>query len=112
MALSLTAADLGTYLDFDEINGARAEMLIAHAMNLAATYVTPVPDEAAGIILAAAGRAYVNPAFATQEMETGYQVMRQRGGVYLEDGEIAALQRLSGGPKGAFEIDTMPSGGA
>lgn len=108
MPLDLNAQDLSVYLGV-EVDEARANMLINHAMLLCESIVSPVPDAAEPVVLSAAARAYSNPSFATQEMEGPYQVTRPSGGVYLSPAERAALRRFAGGG-GAFSVRLIPEG--
>ena len=50
-----TAEDLGLYLDLSEVNGPRADLLIAQAVALATSIVNPLPDGATAVVLSAAG---------------------------------------------------------
>jgi hypothetical protein len=105
--VDVTAEDLGLYLGFDTIDGDRAEFLLKQALMLAASIVSPVPDTAEPIVLAAAGRAYANPQAVTQETVGPYNVQRPQAGLYFTRAEQAILKRLAG-RGGAFTIDPTP----
>lgn len=106
--MDVTAEDLALYLGLTEIDGTRAEFLIEQAVTLAASIVSPVPDTAEPVILAAAGRAYANPQGVTQETVGPYSVQRPQAGLYFTRAEQAILKRL-GGRGGAFTVDPTPA---
>jgi|SRR5699024_4997320 len=108
MAVEPDAADLQTYLGVDDIDEPRAAMLVGQAVALCESYVSPLPEEAEGIVLAAAARAYANPTFMRQTMEGPYQATLSKGGVYLEAGERMTLRRMAGGG-GAFSVSLLPT---
>lgn len=103
-----TAEDLGLYLGMPAIDEARADFLLAQTLMLAASIVSPVPDTAEPIILAAAGRAYANPQAVTQETVGPYSVQRPPAGLYFTRAEQAILKRLAG-RGGAFTVDPTPA---
>jgi hypothetical protein len=105
--VDVTAEDLDLYLGLAEIDGARADFLLQQALTLAASIVSPVPDTAEPVILAAAGRAYSNPQGVTQETVGPYSVQRPQAGLYFTRAEQAILKRL-GGRGGAFTVDPTP----
>lgn len=106
-----TAEELGLYLGLDEIQGARADLLITQAMNLALTVVKPLPGGAEVVVLSAAARAYSNPQGATYETIGPMSVQRpaSSGGLYLTKAEKTALKSLAG-RGGAFTVDPTPAG--
>lgn len=106
--MDVTAEDLGLYLGMPAIDEARADFLLAQALMLAASIVSPVPDTAEPIILAAAGRAYANPQAVTQETVGPYSVQRPPAGLYFTRAEQAILKRLAG-RGGAFTVDPTPA---
>jgi len=106
--VDVTAEDLGLYLGMPAIDEARADFLLAQALMLAASIVSPVPDTAEPIILAAAGRAYANPQAVTQETVGPYSVQRPPAGLYFTRAEQAILKRLAG-RGGAFTVDPTPA---
>lgn len=106
--MDVTADDLGLYLGLDQIDGTRAEFLLEQALLLAASIVSPVPDTAKPVILAAAGRAYSNPQGVAQETVGPYSVQRPQAGLYFTRAEQAILKRLAG-RGGAFTIDPTPT---
>lgn len=108
MALEVTAEDLALYLDLAEINGARADLLIAQAIALAESIVSPLPDSASAVILAIAGRAYANPQGVSYETIGPIAVQRPQAGLYMTRDERRTLQRLAG-RGGAFTIDPTPA---
>jgi hypothetical protein len=105
-----TAEDLALYLDLGEINGARADLLIAKAVELAETVVKPLPDGAGAVVLSVAGRAYVNPQQVSYETIGPMSVQRPQGsgGLYLTKSDKAALKSLAG-RGGAFTVDPTPT---
>lgn len=105
--MDVTAEDLGLYLGLDQIDGTRADFLLQQALTLAASIVSPVPDTAEPVILAAAGRAYANPQGVSQETVGPYSVQRPPAGLYFTRAEQAILKRLAG-RGGAFTIDPTP----
>lgn len=100
-------SDLGLYLGLAEIDGERAELLLDQATKLAATIVTPLPDGASVVILAAAGRAYANPQGVSYEVIGPMSVQRPQPGLYFTRQEERALKRMSG-RGGAFTVDPTP----
>lgn len=105
-----TAEDLALYLGLDEINGARADLLIQQAINLCQSVVTPLPDGASAVVLSAAGRAYVNPQQVSYETIGPMSVQRPQGsgGLYLTKADKAALKSMAG-RGGAFTVDLTPA---
>ncbi|GAB3081023.1 hypothetical protein GCM10027053_51960 [Intrasporangium mesophilum] len=106
-----TAADLGVYLGVDDIDPARAGLLLQLAHDRLETIVSPLPDTAKSIELAVAGRAYQNVSSA-QSMGLGsanisFGSTTGGGGLYLTKAERADLRRLAG-RTGAFVIDLLP----
>lgn len=108
MAISLTEDDLALYMGVQTIDSDRAEFLIAQAILLCESVVTPLPDAASVVVLSAAARAYSNPQGITQEALGPYSVNRPWAGIYLTKAERSALRRL-GGSGGAFVIDPTPA---
>src|SRR5690606_24800966 len=74
-----TAEQLGLYLGLDEIQGDRADLLIATAIGLCQTVVKPLPEGAEAVVLSVAGRAYVNPQQVSYETTGRMSVQRRRG---------------------------------
>jgi hypothetical protein len=105
-----TAEELGLYLGLGEIQGNRADLLITQAEALAQAIVTPLPDGAAAVVLASAGRAFTNPQGVTYETLGPMSVQRPQGlgGLWLTKAEIAVLKRLAG-RGGAFTVDPTPA---
>ena len=104
-----TAEDLGLYLGLPEIEGARADLLIAQAIALCETVVKPLPDQATAVVLSVAGRAYVNPQQVSYETIGPMSVQRPQGsgGLYLTKSDKTALKSLAG-RGGAFTVDPTP----
>ncbi|MGW2010849.1 hypothetical protein [Streptomyces nigrescens] len=104
-----TAEQLGLYLGLDEIQGDRADLLIAQAVALAESVVKPLPDQATAVVLSAAGRAYINPQQVSYETIGPMSVQRPSGsgGLYLTKADKAALKSLAG-RGGAFTVDPTP----
>lgn len=106
--MDLSADDLAMFLNvtFTEAETARAEFLLAQATTLAEGLIDPLPDTAAPVILSVAGRAWGNPAGASNETAGPFAVQRP-GGLYLTRQDRASLNRL-GGKGGAYTIDPTP----
>ena len=105
-----TAEQLGLYLDLTEINGDRADLLIAQAVALCETVVKPLPDQATAVVLSVAGRGYVNPQQVSYETIGPMSVQRPQGsgGLYLTKADRTALKSLAG-RGGAFTVDPTPA---
>jgi hypothetical protein len=105
-----TAEQLALFLDLPEINGDRADLLIAQAIALCETVVKPLPDQATAVVLSAAGRAYVNPQAVSYETIGPMSVQRPQGsgGLYLTKADKTALKALAG-RGGAFTVDPTPA---
>ncbi|MFE9398665.1 hypothetical protein [Streptomyces flavidovirens] len=105
-----TAEQLALYLGLEEIQGDRADLLIAQAVALAESVVKPLPDQATAVVLSVAGRAYVNPQQVSYETIGPMSVQRPSGsgGLYLTKADKAALKSLAG-RGGAFTIDPTPT---
>lgn len=104
-----TAEDLGLYLGLDEIDGARADLLIDKAIKLCLTVIKPLPDEADAVVLSVASRAYTNPGNATYETIGPMSVQRPAaaGGLYLSRADKTALKSAAG-RGGAFTVNPTP----
>lgn len=105
-----TAEQLALYLGIEEIQGDRADLLIAQAVALAESVVKPLPDQATAVVLSVAGRAYVNPQQVSYETIGPMSVQRPSGsgGLYLTKADKAALKSLAG-RGGAFTVDPTPA---
>ncbi|MFE7510195.1 hypothetical protein ACFU8I_03040 [Streptomyces sp. NPDC057540] len=105
-----TAEDLALYLGLGEIQGDRADLLIAQAAALAESVVKPLPEQATAVVLSVAGRAYINPQQVTYETIGPQSVQRPAGsgGLYLTKADKAALKSLAG-RGGAFTVDPTPA---
>lgn len=105
-----TAEQLGLYLGLGEIDGARADLLLATAVSLCQTIVKPLPEGAEAVVLSVAGRAYVNPQQVSYETIGPMSVQRPQGsgGLYLTKADKSALKSLAG-RGGAFTIDPTPA---
>lgn len=108
-----TADELGVYLGIDGIDQPRAQMLLQLAHDRCESVVSPVPDAAKGVELAAAGRAYTNVSSARQAGIGSAQISFGApnatfgiGGLYLSKTEIRDLRRMAG-RTGAFSIDLL-----
>lgn len=97
--------DLSTYLG-SAVDVGRAVLLLRLAQDLAEAVVTPLPAEAAAVVLSAAARGYANAQGVTAETVGPYSVQRPAAGVYLTKGERSALRRLAGGG-GAFSVSVL-----
>lgn len=105
-----TVEQLGLYLGLDEIDGNRADLLIASAISLCQTIVKPLPEGAEAVVLSVAGRAYVNPQQVSYETIGPMSVQRPSGsgGLYLTKADKSALKSLAG-RGGAFTVDPTPA---
>jgi hypothetical protein len=101
---------LGLYLGLGEIEGGRADLLIATATSLCQTVVKPLPEGAEAVVLSVAGRAYVNPQQVSYETIGPMSVQRPSGsgGLYLTKSDKSALKSLAG-RGGAFTVDPTPA---
>lgn len=104
-----TVEQLGLFLGLGEIDGDRADLLIATAISLCQTVVKPLPEGAEAVVLSVAGRAYVNPQQVSYETIGPMSVQRPSGsgGLYLTKADKSALKSLAG-RGGAFTIDPTP----
>lgn len=105
-----TVEQLGLFLGLDEIDGDRADLLIASALSLCQTIVKPLPEGAEAVVLSVAGRAYVNPQQVSYETIGPMSVQRPSGsgGLYLTKADKSALKSLAG-RGGAFTVDPTPA---
>jgi hypothetical protein len=105
-----TPTELETFLGMPTgtIDTARATLLIAKAQAKCERIVSPVPADAADIVLEVAARAYNNVAGSTQ-MSLGSASTSLPGGLYLSKSNKAEL-RLIAGRGSAFSADTLPTG--
>lgn len=104
-----TAEDLALFLGLDEINGNRADLLLAQAEALAVGIVSPLPDGATAVVLAVAGRAYTNPTSASYQTIGPMSVQTtQPGGLYLSKTDRSTLKGMAG-RGGAFTVDPTPA---
>lgn len=105
-----TVEQLGLFLGLDEIDGDRADLLIASAISLCQTIVKPLPEGAEAVVLSVAGRAYVNPQQVSYETIGPMSVQRPSGsgGLYLTKADKSALKSLAG-RGGAFTVDPTPA---
>ena len=105
-----TVEQLGLFLGLDEIDGDRADLLIASAISLCQTVVKPLPEGAEAVVLSVAGRAYVNPQQVSYETIGPMSVQRPSGsgGLYLTKSDKSALKSLAG-RGGAFTVDPTPA---
>lgn len=105
-----TVEQLGLYLGLDEIDGNRADLLIASAVSLCQTVVKPLPEGAEAVVLSVAGRAYVNPQQVSYETIGPMSVQHPTGsgGLYLTKADKSALKSLAG-RGGAFTVDPTPA---
>lgn len=103
-----TAEQLALYLNLPEIQGDRADLLIAQAVALCETVVQPLPEQATAVVLSAAGRAYINPTQVQYETIGPMSVQRPQAGLYLTKAEKSALKSMAG-RGGAFTVDPTPT---
>lgn len=105
--------DLATYLNDDSLDTARATDMIGYAQTLCESILSPLPDEAAVVVIRVAARGYVTTTAARQYQlgmaDAGYGTQPGPvGGVYLTRADKTDLRRLTGGG-GAFSIDLLPA---
>lgn len=105
--------DLATFLGVDDINTARAFLLLCLAQDKCEGIVDPLPEKARGVVLAVAGRAYTNPTNYSAANEPGGFGLQYStgvaGGLWLTKADKADLRRAAG--KGtAFSIETLSQG--
>lgn len=110
----IVPADLGTYLNDDELDDDRAAMMISLAQTLCESILTPLPSTAVVVITRVAARGYVTTTSSRQYQlgaaDAAYGTQPGPvGGVYLTQADIADLRRMNGGG-GAFSIDLLPTG--
>jgi hypothetical protein len=103
----VSAQDLATYLGQD-VDTARANMLLADAEALSLLIVNPIPAAGTAIIKSAAARAYLNPSGVTAETVGPVSYNRLPGGVWLSKDERRALMAMAG-RGGAFTVDPTPA---
>lgn len=108
MSLPVDADELRVYLNMDQIDQTRADLMIKQAVLLAESIVKPLPDAASAVVLAVAGRAYANPQGVAYETVGPISVQRPQAGLYMTRDERRTLQRLAG-RGGAFTIDPTPA---
>lgn len=108
MPVNVDAEQLALYLGLDEIDEARATLMLDQAVLLAESIVKPLPDAASAVVLAIAGRAYANPQGVAYETVGPISVQRPQAGLYMTRDERRTLQRLAG-RGGAFTIDPTPA---
>lgn len=108
-----TPTELGTFLEVESIDTARASLILQLAHDRCEMYVSPVPVLAKGLELAVAGRAYTNVSSARQAGIGSAQVSFGApngtfgvGGLYLSRSDVRDLRRLAG-RTGAFQIDLI-----
>lgn len=108
MALTVTPADLGTYLGDPNIDTARAQLMLDLTIDRCTMYVSPLPDTAKGLVLDVAASAYANPQGVAAETAGPFSVQRPKPGVSLTRAQLRDL-RLLAGRGSAFSIDPTPS---
>lgn len=116
LSLPLQPTDLQTYLGVPSIDSARATLVLDAAQQLCESVVSPLPDNAAAVVLGVAARAYVNPmqlangSIGTAHMQYGATPAGSSvGGLYLSRSDKANLRRL-GGSSSAFSVSVLPVG--
>lgn len=100
-------ADLATYLGQD-VDQARATLLLQLALGACQQLVSPVPEAAKGVVLSVAARAYESPSTATNVTAGPFSVQRPAGGIYLTRADRQALKGYAG-RGGAFTVDPTPA---
>lgn len=107
--MTVTAADLGTYLGatFDSTQTARANYLIAQATSLCTSVIAPLPAGADAVVLDVAARAFNNPGNVSSQNVGPYSTSygSTSGGLWLTRQNKATLRRLGGGS--AYSIDPV-----
>jgi hypothetical protein len=103
-------------LGVPSIDSDRAALVLAAAQQLCESVVSPLPDNAAAVVLGVAARAYANPmqlsdsSIGTAHMQYGSTPGGGPiGGLYLSRSEKANLRRLTGSSS-AFGVSMMPAG--
>lgn len=106
-----TPYDLALLLGDDDIDQERAEALLETATVNCSLFVSPVPVEAKGIVVAIAARAYSNSTGVQSETTGPYTATYGSGfiGLLPTTREEKLLKRMAG-QGGAFSIDTLPTG--
>lgn len=111
MADIATPFELAWFIQVDEVDFAIAAFLLGLAQGLIVDETgeqDPWPPTAKAVALAAAGRAYLNPAGLKSETTGPFTAVRDAAalGVYLTGDEVARLHRQPatgyGGPVGSF----------
>lgn len=121
-----TPENLAVFLgaEFDDTDTARAQMILdgvtAQALTVVVVGAVPetgptaanLPDAASSVIYGAAGRAFLNPAGATQEVAGSASIARPSNtGSLLSAAEKAVLRALGGTGSGVFSVDLLAGSG-
>lgn len=116
LSLPLQPTDLQMFLGIPTIDSDRASLILNAAQQLCESVVSPLPDNAAPVVLGVAARAYTNPmqlvdsAIGTAHMQYGsIPGGGAIGGLYLSRSDKANLRRLSG-TSSAFSTSMLPVG--
>lgn len=111
MSVLATPADLASYLGVT-VDDARAQLMLDLAEDDAGSLVQPLPEEARGIILAVASRAYSNAAQYSSASDGQASASYSQAAAYLTRAERARLLRMAGRSGGAFTVNPAPNAGA
>lgn len=103
----VTPDQLRIYLDFEEIDEVRADLLIQQAEELCRAVVQPLPVGARTVVTSAAARAFVNPQGSGYQVAGPFSLQGSSGGLFLSKDERRTLQLLAGRGS-AFTIDPTP----
>jgi hypothetical protein len=110
--------EFSTYLNDDNLDTDRAELILGLAQTLCESVVSPLPAGADIVILDVAQRAYANPTSVRNSAAALYSdgvgpfsdgtPGVSGGGLWLTQENKATLRRLNGSG-GAFMVDTLPA---
>ncbi|MFI9237818.1 hypothetical protein [Streptomyces sp. NPDC053079] len=94
-----------------DVEQARAALVITQAEALCRAVVDPLPEGAGAVVLSVAARAYANPQGLAAETVGPYSVQRPaaQAGLYMTRDERRSL-KLMAGRGGAFTVDPTPAG--
>ncbi|MFQ6194871.1 hypothetical protein [Streptomyces sp. NPDC000405] len=106
----INPGQLAAFLGQD-VEQARAALVITQAEALCRAVVAPLPEGAGAVVLSVAARAYANPQGLAAETVGPYSVQRPaaQAGLYMTRDERRSL-KLMAGRGGAFSVDPTPPG--
>jgi hypothetical protein len=110
---TVVVEDLRTYLGLgDGFDAARADLVVALALQRARTYLDPVPAAARAIVLDVAVRGFTNPTGTRAETAGPFSRTFTTAEVYLtaaERDELLLLGQLASGTSRAYTITPGPA---